>query len=91
MKILFLGDVVGRSGRSAVLNHLPSLIKKNNIDFTVINACSQVDEDWERHGLNSEVAVVFNVEKKAAIIFGTWYVVISFSLCQIYYFYISTH
>jgi len=38
MKILFLGDVVGRSGRSAVLNHLPSLIKKNNIDFTVINA-----------------------------------------------------
>lgn len=42
-------------------------------DFTVINACSQVDEDWERHGLNSEVAVVFNIEKKAAIIFGTWY------------------
>jgi len=27
-------------------------------DFTVINACSQVDEDWEKHGLNSEVAVV---------------------------------
>ena len=38
MKVLFLGDVVGRSGRSAVLNHLPSLIKKNKIDFTVINA-----------------------------------------------------
>ena len=60
-------------------------------DFTVINACSQEDEDWERHGLNSEVAVVFNVEKKAAIIFGTWYVFISFSLCQIYIFYISSH
>ena len=29
-------------------------------DFTVINACSQVDEDWKKHGLNSEVAVVFN-------------------------------
>lgn len=42
-------------------------------DFTVINACSQVDEDWKRHGLNSEVAVVFNVEKKCAVIFGTWY------------------
>eukprot|EP00574_Skeletonema_japonicum_P003364 CAMPEP_0201726166 /NCGR_PEP_ID=MMETSP0593-20130828/9301_1 /ASSEMBLY_ACC=CAM_ASM_000672 /TAXON_ID=267983 /ORGANISM="Skeletonema japonicum, Strain CCMP2506" /LENGTH=619 /DNA_ID=CAMNT_0048217635 /DNA_START=114 /DNA_END=1973 /DNA_ORIENTATION=- len=42
-------------------------------DFTVINACSHVDEDWERHGLNSEVAVVFNVEKKCAVIFGTWY------------------
>lgn len=42
-------------------------------DFTVINACSQVDEDWEKHGLNSEVAVVFNIEKKCAVIFGTWY------------------
>ena len=42
-------------------------------DFTVINACSQVNEDWKKHGLNSEVAVVFNVEKKCAVIFGTWY------------------
>jgi ATP-dependent phosphoenolpyruvate carboxykinase len=42
-------------------------------DFTVINCCSQVDDDWKRHGLHSETAVVFNVEKKAAVIFGTWY------------------
>lgn len=42
-------------------------------DFTVINCCSQVDEDWKRHGINSETAVVFNVEKRAAVIFGTWY------------------
>jgi len=42
-------------------------------DFTVINACSQVNEDWKKHGLNSEVAVVFNIEKKCAVIFGTWY------------------
>ncbi|EJK72083.1 hypothetical protein THAOC_06424 [Thalassiosira oceanica] len=42
-------------------------------DFTVINACSQVNEEFQRHGLNSEVAVVFNIEKKCAVIFGTWY------------------
>lgn len=42
-------------------------------DFTVINCCSQVDEDWERHNLNSETAVVFNIEKSKAVIFGTWY------------------
>lgn len=42
-------------------------------DFTIINCCSQVDEDWERHGLNSDTAVVFNIEKKTAVIFGTWY------------------
>ena len=38
MKILFLGDVVGRSGRSALIKHLPSLIKENLIDFSIINA-----------------------------------------------------
>ena len=42
-------------------------------DFTVINACSQVNEQWKKHNLNSEVAVAFNVEKKVAVIFGTWY------------------
>lgn len=42
-------------------------------DFTVINACSQVVDDWKEYGLNSEVAVVFNIEKKCAVIFGTWY------------------
>lgn len=42
-------------------------------DFTVINCCSQVDNDWVKHNLHSETAVVFNVEKKTAVIFGTWY------------------
>ena len=42
-------------------------------DFTVINCCSQVDVDWKRHGLHSDTAVVFNPEKKTAVIFGTWY------------------
>ena len=42
-------------------------------DFTVINCCAEVDEDWERHNLHSEVAAVFNVEKSKAVIFGTWY------------------
>lgn len=39
-------------------------------DFTIINCCSQVDEDWEKHGLNSDTAVVFNIEKRTAVIFG---------------------
>lgn len=42
-------------------------------DFTVINACSQVNDEWEKHNLNSNVAVVFNIEKKVAVILGTWY------------------
>jgi phosphoenolpyruvate carboxykinase (ATP) len=42
-------------------------------NFTVYNASNLVDEDWEYHGLNSEVFVVFNIEKNVAIIGGTWY------------------
>jgi len=41
--------------------------------FTVYNACSLTNENWEQHGLNSEVFVVFNIEKNIAIIGGTWY------------------
>ena len=41
--------------------------------FTVYNACSLTNEKWEQHGLNSEVFVVFNIEKNVAIIGGTWY------------------
>jgi len=42
-------------------------------DFTVINACAETVEDWERLGLNSETAVLFNIEKGKAVIFGTYY------------------
>ena len=51
----------------------PSELENFEPDFTVINCCSQVDVDWKRHGLNSETAVVFDIEKKTAVIFGTWY------------------
>ena len=37
MKFLFLGDVVGRSGRDAVSERLPGLIEKHGFDFVVIN------------------------------------------------------
>jgi len=37
MKILFLGDIVGESGCKAVKKYLPEQIKKNNLDFVVVN------------------------------------------------------
>jgi phosphoenolpyruvate carboxykinase (ATP) len=51
----------------------PADLENFEPDFTIINACSKGDDDWERHNLNSETAVVFNIEKKKAVIFGTWY------------------
>ncbi|TNE58758.1 MAG: YmdB family metallophosphoesterase [Alphaproteobacteria bacterium] len=37
MRLLFLGDVVGRSGRHAVIEHLPDLIRTFDVGFTVVN------------------------------------------------------
>ena len=42
-------------------------------DFTIMNACSVINEEWEEQNLNSEVAIAFNIEKKIGIILGTWY------------------
>ena len=37
MRILFLGDMVGRSGRTAVWERLPGLISDFKLDFVVVN------------------------------------------------------
>ena len=37
MRILFIGDIVGRSGRAVVLKHLPALIRDWKLDFVAIN------------------------------------------------------
>jgi calcineurin-like phosphoesterase len=38
MKILFIGDIFGKSGRRAIQNELPKLIKNESIDFVIANA-----------------------------------------------------
>jgi calcineurin-like phosphoesterase len=37
MRLLFLGDVMGRSGRAIVAELLPGLIAKHRFDFVVVN------------------------------------------------------
>ena len=37
MRLLFLGDVVGRSGRTAVIERLPGLRTAWGLDFVVVN------------------------------------------------------
>src|SRR5947207_14404809 len=37
MRILFIGDIVGRSGRAIVLERLPGLIRDWKLDFVAIN------------------------------------------------------
>ena len=37
MNILLLGDIVGPSGRKAIIEKLPEIIKKKEIDFAIVN------------------------------------------------------
>ncbi len=37
MRVLFLGDVMGRAGRRAVTAHLPGLIERYAFDFVIVN------------------------------------------------------
>ena len=37
MRIVFLGDVVGRSGRAAIIETLPRLRERYSADFVVVN------------------------------------------------------
>jgi phosphoenolpyruvate carboxykinase (ATP) len=54
---------------------IPKEEELNNFEpvFTVYNACKTVNNNWRKHGLNSEVFVMFNIEENTAIIGGTWY------------------
>lgn len=37
MRLLFLGDIVGRTGRNTVLEHLPGIRQRYSLDFVIIN------------------------------------------------------
>jgi hypothetical protein len=37
MKILFLGDIVGKVGRRVVVNNLEKIVKKYQVDFIIAN------------------------------------------------------
>ena len=62
MRILFLGDVVGVSGCSKIMNNLLEQIKKNKINFVIVNAenaaeagvglTKEICEDFFRCGVN---------------------------------------
>ena len=42
-------------------------------DFVVMNGAKTTNPDWQKHGLNSENFVAFNLTEKIQLIGGTWY------------------
>jgi metallophosphoesterase (TIGR00282 family) len=43
MKILILGDIMGPSGRKAIIKKLPKIIKQKKIDFVIVNGENAAD------------------------------------------------
>jgi len=63
MRLLFIGDVVGRCGREAVDKILPNLISDHAIDFVVLNGENAaggfgITEDIHNRFINAGVDVV---------------------------------
>ena len=56
MKILFLGDVVGISGCSKLMNNLMNEIKSKNIDFVIVNGENAASQGV---GLTKEICLDF--------------------------------
>jgi metallophosphoesterase (TIGR00282 family) len=51
MNILYLGDVVGRSGRDALISQLPELRKRLALDFVVVN----IENAAAGHGVTGKI------------------------------------
>ena len=56
MNLLILGDIMGASGRKALSKKLPDLIKKNKIDFVVVNGENASDDG---RGITKEISDEF--------------------------------
>ena len=56
MNLLILGDVMGASGRKAISNKLPDLIKKSSINFVIVNGENASDDG---KGITKEITEVF--------------------------------
>ena len=56
MKILILGDVMGLSGRKALIQKLPNLIKNNEINFVIVNGENAANDG---RGITQDIADKF--------------------------------
>jgi 2',3'-cyclic-nucleotide 2'-phosphodiesterase len=56
MNLLILGDVMGTSGRDALKNKLPNIIKKHEVDFVIVNGENAADDG---RGITQSIAEEF--------------------------------
>ena len=51
----------------------PKQLQSHRPEFTILNASDVVDDQWQAHGLNSEIFIIFHLGRRIAIIGGTEY------------------
>lgn len=73
--VRFISEIAWQSHfvKNMFIRPTPAELEVFKNDFTVLNACQAVNDKWKEHGMNSEVFVLFDVERNIAIIGGTWY------------------
>ena len=55
MRILFIGDIVGRAGRTVVLDHVGELRRRLALDFVIVNG----ENAAHGFGINTRIADEF--------------------------------
>jgi phosphoenolpyruvate carboxykinase (ATP) len=76
MKVRFVMEVAWQAHFVTNMFIRPSHYELANYgepDFIFLNGSKTVDPNWEKHGLHSEVFVLFNLKEKMAVCGGTWY------------------
>ena len=62
MRIMVLGDIFGQPGMKAVVNKLPEIIKKKEINFVVINAEKIKENQTDKDG---KLVILYASDKDA--------------------------
>ncbi len=76
MKVRFIMEVAWQAHFVTNMFIRPSQYELENYgepDFVFFNGSKAVNPNWEKHGLNSEVFVLFNLTEKMSVCGGTWY------------------
>ena len=75
LKVRFIMEVAWQAHfvKNMFIRPEPEELTDFKPDFVVLNASKAINPDWQRHGLNSENFVCFNLTDGMCVIGGTWY------------------
>lgn len=75
LKVRFIMEVAWQAHfvKNMFIRPTDEQLKSFEPDFVVLNGSKTSDKDWQRHQMNSETFVAFNLTERTQLIGGTWY------------------